>query len=283
MRFTKMHGIGNDYIYVDGFAETVKDPARAAREMSDRHLGIGGDGLILILPSDKADVRMRMFNADGSEAEMCGNGVRCLAKYAYDHGISRRNPMTVETGRGVLTLSLKVVEDKVREATVNMGEPILALAEIPVDARKLPPAGREDEFVLKLDGSSFNALFVSMGNPHAVMFVENVAAVDLARWGPKVERHEAFPRRMNAHWVQVQSRGEVIMRTWERGSGATLACGTGACAVCVAGVRTGRTGRKIVAHLPGGDLSLEWREADNCVYMTGPAVEVFSGQWFGTE
>jgi diaminopimelate epimerase len=178
---------------------------------------------------------------------------------------------------------LKVVEDKVREATVNMGEPILALAEIPVDARKLPPAGREDEFVLKLDGSSFNALFVSMGNPHAVMFVENVAAVDLARWGPKVERHEAFPRRMNAHWVQVQSRGEVIMRTWERGSGATLACGTGACAVCVAGVRTGRTGRKIVAHLPGGDLSLEWREADNCVYMTGPAVEVFSGQWFGTE
>jgi diaminopimelate epimerase len=251
--------------------------------MSDRHLGIGGDGLILILPSDKADVRMRMFNADGSEAEMCGNGVRCLAKYAYDHGISRRNPMTVETGRGVLTLSLKVVEDKVREATVNMGEPILALAEIPVEARKLPPAGRADEFALNLDGSSFNAFFVSMGNPHAVMFVENVAAVDLARWGPKVERHEAFPRRMNAHWVQVQSRDEVIMRTWERGSGATLACGTGACAVCVAGVRTGRTGRRIVAHLPGGDLSLEWREADNCVYMTGPAVEVFSGQWFGIE
>jgi diaminopimelate epimerase len=272
MNFTKMHGIGNDYVYVNGFAETVADPARLAIKISDRHTGVGGDGLILILPSKKADVRMRMFNADGSEAEMCGNGIRCVAKYAFDHGLTKANPMRVETGAGVLSLALTLNKSKVRQVTVNMGEPILEPAKVPVDAAKLKKG--------LVGVSEFgHATFVSMGNPHAVMFVKDVAAIDLPRVGPLVEHHAAFPRRINAHWVQVHSKSEVTMRTWERGSGITLACGTGACAVCVAGVLTGKTGRKVVAHLPGGDLHLEWRESDNCVYMTGPATEVFTGQW----
>jgi diaminopimelate epimerase len=283
MKFTKMHGIGNDYIYVNGFAEKVADPVQLARVVSDRHTGIGGDGLILILPSEKADVRMRMFNADGSEAEMCGNGIRCVAKYAYDHGLSKANPMKVETGRGVLTLALETRGGKVERVTVNMGEPILSLAEIPVDRDKVVKGGREHEY--RISGAQSNelleAIFVSMGNPHAVIYTADVKAVDLNRAGPTVENQKAFPKRINTHWVQVQSRGEVTMRTWERGSGITLACGTGACAVCVAGVLSGRTDRKILAHLPGGDLTLEWREADNCVYMTGPATEVFSGEWNG--
>jgi diaminopimelate epimerase len=257
MKFTKLHGIGNDYIYVNGFAETVAHPARLAVKISDRHFGVGTDGLILALPSRIADVRMRMFNADGSEAEMCGNGIRGLAKFAFDHGLARENPMTVETGCGVLTLSLDVQRGKVRAATVNMGRPILSLPKIGVNARKLVH--------FKGVGDLRHASFVSMGNPHAVMFVRDVAAVDLARIGPAVEHHPAFPRRINAHWVQVHSRTEVTMRTWERGSGITLACGTGACAVCVAGFLAGKTGRKILAHLPGGDLRLEWRASDNCV------------------
>jgi diaminopimelate epimerase len=280
MRFTKMHGIGNDYVYVNGFSETVADPAQLAVKISDRHFGVGADGLILILPSQKADVRMRMFNADGSEAEMCGNGIRCLAKYAFDHGLSRSNPMKVETGRGVLTLDLEVVEGKVRRAKVNMGEPILELEKIPVLPTEIGKGLDSHDYRITLkNGTVFDAVFVSMGNPHAVSFVPDVAQVDVARLGPLVENHHAFPRRMNAHWVQIQSRSEVIMRTWERGSGITLACGTGACAVCVAGVLTDRTDRKILAHLPGGDLELEWSAANNNVYMTGPATEVFSGEW----
>lgn len=275
MKFTKMHGIGNDYIYISGFEQPVVNPADLARRVADRHFGIGGDGLILILPSDKADVRMRMFNADGSESEMCGNGIRCVAKYAFDHGLTRNNPLKVETGRGVLTLNLDVDRGTVRQVTVNMGEPILKLADIPVDASKLSPAA--GGHMHRLDFG--DAVFVSMGNPHAVMFVPDVKAVNLNQLGPNVENHAAFPRRINAHWVQILNPGEVIMRTWERGSGITLACGTGACAVCVAGVLTGKTDRKILAHLPGGDLRLEWRESDNCVYMTGPAAEVFSGTW----
>ena len=282
MRFTKMHGIGNDYIYVNGFAEHVQDPVQTAREVSDRHFGIGGDGLILILPSEKADVRMRMFNADGSEAEMCGNGVRCVAKYAYDHGLARKNPMRIETGRGVLSFSLAVGSDgKVDNVTVNMGEPILSLPEIPVDREKVIKGSREHEYRISINQANelLDATFVSMGNPHAVMYTTDVKKIDLARVGPMVENHKAFPRRINAHWAQVHSQNELTMRTWERGSGITLACGTGACAVCVASVLTGRTARKVLAHLPGGDLALEWRESDNCVYMTGPAVEVFSGDW----
>ena len=268
MKFTKMHGIGNDYVYVDCFKERVDSPASVSRAISDRHKGIGSDGLILIMPSKIADVRMRMFNADGSESEMCGNGVRCVAKYAFDHGLSNSNPIKVETGRGVLTIAMKIVEGTVREATVDMGAPIVALEQVPVDESKLT-----DE----VNG----ATFVSMGNPHAVMFVDDVASLDLNLIGPRVEHHPAFPRRINAHWAQIHSPEEVTMRTWERGSGITQACGTGAAAVCVAGVLTNRTNRKILAHLPGGDLTLEWREGDSHVYKTGPAVEVFSGEWFG--
>ena len=281
MRFTKMHGIGNDYVYVDGFKESVADPARLARKISDRHLGIGSDGLILILPSESADVRMRMFNADGSESEMCGNGVRCVAKYAFDHGLSKNNPMRVETGRGVLTLSLQTMAGTVQQVTVDMGEPILALPEIPVQRDALVKGAGENEYRIALGDELLDATFVSMGNPHAVVFIEDAAGIDLPRLGPLVERHKAFPRRINAHWVQVHSPSEVTMRTWERGSGITLACGTGACAVCVAGALTGRTSRTLLAHLPGGDLRLEWRESDNRVYMTGPATEVFSGNWPG--
>jgi diaminopimelate epimerase len=284
MRFTKMHGIGNDYVYVNGFEETVSDPVAVAKKVSDRHTGIGGDGLILVLPSDRADVRMRMFNADGSESEMCGNGVRCVAKLAYDRGLSRNNPMKVETGRGVLTLDLKVVEGKVREVTVNMGPPILPLEQIPVDPSAVGavPDGAHT-YLINLEGQErvSRATFVSMGNPHAVIFVDDVKSVALARVGPLVENDKAFPRRINAHWVQVHSPSEVTMVTWERGSGITQACGTGACAVAVAGALTGRTGRNVLAHLPGGDLRLEWREADNNVYMTGPATEVFTGEWNG--
>jgi diaminopimelate epimerase len=281
MRFTKMHGIGNDYVYVNGFAEHVADPARTAINVSDRHTGIGSDGLILILPSDKADVRMRMFNADGSEGEMCGNGVRCVAKYAFDHGLTKSNPMRVETGRGVLSLALATNSGKVEEVTVNMDQPILDLAKIPVDREKVVAGSREHEYRLSMSQGNelVDATFVSMGNPHAVIYAPDVKSLDLSRIGPPLEHHKAFPRRMNVHWAQIVSRDEVIMRTWERGSGITWACGTGACAVCVAGVLTGRTNRKILAHLPGGDLTLEWRESDGNVYMTGPATEVFSGEW----
>ena len=224
-----------------------------------------------------------MFNADGSESEMCGNGVRCVAKYAYDHKLSRNNPMKIETGRGVLTLDLKVENDEVTWVTVRMAEPILALPEVPVNgslvARSKAANSTEYDLILPDSKEILQATFVSMGNPHATIFVDDVSKVALEKLGPQVEHHKAFPRRINAHWVQVHSRNEVTMRTWERGSGVTLACGTGACAVCVSGVLTGRTDRKILAHLPGGDLQLEWSEADNNVYMTGPATEVFNGEW----
>lgn len=264
-----MHGIGNDYVYINGFDETVDDPAALARAIADRHFGVGGDGLILILPHEDgvdADVRMRMFNADGSEAEMCGNGIRCVAKYAHDHGLTDAKPMRVQTGNGVLPIDFEMDADgKVVTATVDMGEPILDLPSIPVDASKI-------------DAELDDASFVSMGNPHIMLYVDKTGDQHLTL-GPKIETHPAFPNRINVHYVQVHSPTEVTVKHWERGSGPTLACGTGACAVCVAGVLTGRTERKIVAHLPGGDLQLEWHESDNHVYMTGPAAEVFSGEW----
>jgi diaminopimelate epimerase len=209
MKFTKMQGIGNDYVYIDSLSETVADPVALAVTIADRHFGVGGDGLILILPSAKADVRMRMFNADGSEAEMCGNGVRCVAKYAFDHGLSKSNPMTVETGRGVLTLALKVIEGKAREVTVNMGEPILNLADIPVDRENVVVENNVGEYRLSIPQPNgpllLDATFVSMGNPHVVMYTKDVKAIDLSRLGPLIEHHKAFPRRINAHWVQVHS------------------------------------------------------------------------------
>ncbi len=289
MRFTKMHGIGNDYVYVDCFSERVDDPAGTAVLVSDRRTGLGADGLILICPSERADVRMRMFNADGSEAQMCGNGIRCVAKYSFDHGLAQAgmefsvagqgtfsNSLRVETGRGILTLGLEVAEnDKIQRVCVNMGQPILAAKEIPtgLDTEKVVNEA------IEIDGREYSMTCVSMGNPHAVFFCDDVDEVELERIGPMIENHELFPERINAHFVKVEGPGEITMRTWERGSGVTLACGTGACACAVAGVLTGRTERGVLAHLPGGDLELNWCEDDNCVYMTGPAVEVFSGEW----
>jgi diaminopimelate epimerase len=275
MRFTKMQGAGNDYVYVNCFSEPLpNDPAALARQISDRHFGVGGDGLILICPSEVADARMRMFNADGSESEMCGNGVRCVAKYVFDHGLSDKETLKIETGRGVLTLDLEVVEGLVERVRVDMGQPILKAADIPttfagdrVVRAKLPVAGRELEVTC-----------VSMGNPHCITYVDRLSDEWVLGVGPQIEVDGHFPRRVNAEFVEVISPREVWMRVWERGSGETLACGTGASAVCVAGVLTGITERKILAHLPGGDLELEWAANDH-VYMTGPAVEVFSGEW----
>jgi diaminopimelate epimerase len=276
MRFTKMQGIGNDYVYVDCFREQVGDPATLAVRVSDRHFGVGADGLILILPGEAGHVRMRMFNVDGSESEMCGNGIRCVAKYAYDHGLAKANPMRVETAAGMKNVELAVGPDgAVAAATVDMGPPILAADAIPVRV----PQDRAIDVALRTSSRAFQMTCLSMGNPHAVVFVEDVHAVPLAELGPEIEHHPLFPQRVNAHFVQVHSPQEVTLRTWERGSGVTLGCGTGASAVCVAGVLTRRTERRITAHLPGGDLKLYWREEDDHVLLTGPAAEVFSGEW----
>jgi diaminopimelate epimerase len=277
MRFTKMHGLGNDYVYVDCFTEKLDDPRQLAIAISDRHFGVGSDGLILVMPStEAADVRMRMFNADGSEAQMCGNGVRCVAKYAHDYGHTAANPMRVQTAAGIKTIELKLGPDgKVVAATVDMGKPILEPEKIPVLIRQ----ARAVDVTIKTANRVFQMTCVSMGNPHAVFFVDDVTSVPLAQLGPEIENHPVFPARVNAHFVQVHSPTEVTIRTWERGSGITLACGTGASAVCVAGVQTHKTARKILAHLPGGDLKLEWRASDEHVMMTGPATEVFTGDW----
>ncbi len=276
MRFTKMHGAGNDYIYINCFEESLPDrPEELARRMSDRHFGVGGDGLVLISHSEIADARMRMFNADGSESEMCGNAIRCVAKFIYDRDISRRNPMTIETGAGPLTLDLFTTGDQVDRVRVDMGEPILTAEQIPTTFSGEQVVDAE----LAVGGKSLRVTCVSMGNPHCVVFVDQPTDDWVLGVGPQIEVDPHFPNRVNAEFVQVLSRSEVRQRTWERGSGETLACGTGACAVCVAGVLTGRTDRQIVVHLPGGDLEIEWNEADNHVYKTGPAVEVFSGDW----
>ncbi len=251
MKFTKMHGIGNDYVYVSTFDQKPPaDPSALAVKVSDRHFGIGSDGLILIGPTERADARMRMFNADGSESEMCGNGIRCVAKYVYDHGIARKSRVRIETGRGILTLDIEVEDEKARRVKVDMGAPILQGSDIPTTLPGDPPI----EVPVTVNGYSVRVTAVSMGNPHAVVFVDDVVGYPVEAVGAALERHPSFPRRVNAHFVQVLDRGEVRMRTWERGSGITLACGTGACAVCVAGVLTGKADRKILAHLPGGDL-----------------------------
>ena len=273
-----MHGIGNDYVYVSTFdQEAPGDPSRLAIAVSDRHFGIGSDGLILITPSDRADARMRMFNADGSESEMCGNGVRCVAKYIYDHGISRKGRVTIETGRGVLTLDLEVEADCVARVRVDMGAPILEAAEIPTTLPGRPPV----DVPLTVEGHDLKITAVSMGNPHAVVYVDDVHRFPVEAVGAALERHPSFPRRVNVHFVEVISCDEVKMRTWERGSGITLACGTGACAVAVAGGLTGRTRQRVLAHLPGGDLRLDWDGPGAPVFMTGSATEVFSGEWSG--
>lgn len=275
MRFTKMHGAGNDYVYVNCFAEKFpRDPAALAMAVSDRHKGIGADGLILICPSETADARMRMYNADGSESEMCGNGVRCVGKYVYDHGIAHRDELRIETGRGVLTLQVLADNGKAQRLRVNMGAPILKSADIPTTLPGDPPIRQK----LQLKDRTLEVTCVSMGNPHCVTFVDELTDDWVLRIGPEIEKHSAFPRRVNAEFIQVISPHEFRMRVWERGSGETQACGTGACASAVAGVLAGLTERRVLAHLPGGDLELEWAKSGE-VYMTGPAAEVFTGEW----
>ena len=276
MRFVKMQGIGNDYVYVDCIRQPLpSDIASLATKISDRNFGVGGDGLILICPSDKADARMRMFNNDGSESEMCGNGVRCVAKFVYDHGIAKKTSLAIETGRGVLKLELETAGGKCHQVRVDMGEPILVAENIPTSLLGTPPL----EVPLVIDGVELKVTCVSMGNPHCITFVKEITNEMVLGIGPKVEKHSAFPRRTNVEFVRVDNPDEITMRVWERGSGETLACGTGACAVAVAGVLTGRTDRSIIAHLRGGDLRLDWSKTDNHVFMTGPAVEVFQGEW----
>jgi diaminopimelate epimerase len=280
MRFTKMQGCGNDYVYVDLFREKLTgDMSKLAVKVADRHFGVGGDGLILICPSERADAKMRMFNADGSEAEMCGNGLRCVAKYVYDHGIARKERLTIETGRGILTVDLEVQGGRAQRVRVDMGEPILEAGTIPTLLKGNPPVEQAITYGPEPSGT-LNVTCVSMGNPHAVAFVDELSKKLVHTVGPLVEMHEAFPRRTNVEFVKVNSRADAHMRVWERGSGETMACGTGACAVAVAGVLTGRFDRKVTLHLLGGDLDIEWG-ADNHVYKTGPAVEVFSGDWPG--
>jgi diaminopimelate epimerase len=289
MKFTKMHGLGNDYVYINCFEEQVDDPASLAIRLSNRHTGIGADGLILICPADLAHARMRIFNADGSEAEMCGNGIRCVAKYVYDHQLIATGDeisvpgqetfeasLQIETARGILTLGLEIDgADKVRRVCVNMGRPILKADQIPVALE----AQRVIDEPIEIAGKEFTMTCVSMGNPHAVFFCDDLNEIELGTVGPLVEHHELFPNRINAHFVKPLAPDEFTMRSWERGSGITLACGTGACACVVAGALTGRCERKVLAHLAGGDLDLNWCQEDDCVYMTGPAVEVFTGNW----
>jgi diaminopimelate epimerase len=276
MQFTKMHGAGNDYVYVDCFAQPVPDRLpELAQRIADRRFGVGGDGMILIRPSQRADARMQMFNADGSEAEMCGNGIRCVAKYVYDHGICRRDELRIETGTGVLAVRVETDGGLVRQVRVDMGEPILDAAAIPTTLPGTPIA----DVPLEVAGRRVTVTSVSMGNPHCVIFVPEATDELVLGLGPQIETDPHFPARVNVEFVEVLGPGEVRQRTWERGSGETWACGTGASAVCVAGVLTGRTARRIVNHLRGGDLVLEWNAADGRVYMTGPAEEVFQGQW----
>ena len=273
-----MHGAGNDYVYVDCFRQPPPaDPATMAREISHRRFGVGGDGLILIRPSDVADARMQMFNADGSEGEMCGNGIRCVAKFVYDHGLAQKPRLQIETAAGVLGVDTQLGDDgRVDGVTVDMGRPILEAPQIPTT---LTASGRVVDFAATFDGFDCRVTCVSMGNPHCVVFVDELSDSLVHGVGPEIERDPRFPSRVNVEFVQKVSDVEVRQRTWERGSGETWACGTGASAVCVAGVLAGKTARRITNRLLGGDLVLEWDESSDHVHMTGPAVEVFSGQW----
>ena len=274
MKFTKMHGLGNDYIYVNCFIETVENPSEVAKIVSDRHFGIGSDGLVLIMPSDKADFRMRMFNSDGSEAEMCGNAIRCVGKYVFDNGLTKNKVVNIETLAGIKVLELKEKGGEIELIRVDMGEPILEPSRIPVLSQK-------DLFkseTIVVDGNEFKVTCVSMGNPHAVTYVDNVDNFPLEKIGSKMEIHDLFPRKINAEFVEVIDRNTLKMRVWERGAGETLACGTGACAVLVSSVLNGVSERKAVVRLLGGELIIEWDENNNHVYKTGPATKVFEGE-----
>ena len=279
MKFTKMEGLGNDYVYVDCFREKVSDAAALAVRVSDRHFGVGADGLILICPSERADARMEMYNADGSRGEMCGNGIRCVAKYVYDHGIARKDDLAIETDAGVKRLQVFASGGRVERVSVDMDAPRLERADIPMTGL----GGRVVAEKFLVLGRTFEITAVNMGNPHCVTFIKGVRDFDLGAYGPAIERHPAFPRRVNAEFVEVESRKSLRMRVWERGSGETLACGTGACATAVAAVLNGLADRAVTVHLLGGDLEIEWLADDASVRMTGPAREVFSGEWPDSE
>jgi diaminopimelate epimerase len=275
MKFTKMQGAGNDYVYINGLKEKIKDPASLAISISDRHFGIGSDGLVLILPSAVADFRMRMFNSDGSESEMCGNATRCIGKFVFEKGLTDKTDISLETLAGVKRLLLNVENGKVNSVRVDMGEPILEPKQIPIHLDET----RVINYPIAVESRKVNITAVSMGNPHAVIFMDDLQELDIQKSGPKVESHPLFPKRTNTEFAQVISPTHIKMRVWERGAGETLACGTGACATAVAGVLNGKTERKVTLELLGGNLEVEWSEADNHVYMTGPAVTVFEGDW----
>lgn len=277
MRFTKMHGLGNDYVYVNCFREHIENPPAAARFVSDRHFGVGSDGLIMINPSEKADFEMEMYNADGSRGEMCGNGIRCVGKYVYDYGLTDKTSISVETLGGIKYLDLMVKDGKTQLVRVNMGEPELSPKRIPVIPQKEGDETVIDAPIL-VEGKEYRITGVSMGNPHAVVYVDDVEGLNIEAIGPKFERHERFPNRVNTEFAKVLDGHTVQMRVWERGSGETLACGTGACAVAVASILNGLTENTVTVKLSGGDLQIEWDREKNLVYMTGPATVVFDGE-----
>jgi diaminopimelate epimerase len=276
LKFTKMQGTGNDYIIIDGRKNKIGNYKKIARGMCDRHFGVGSDGVLILLDSNIADSRMRIFNPDGSEAEMCGNGIRCFAKYLYEHEIIREKQISIETAAGIKKMDLIIKKGAVESIVVNMGEPILQRERIPMIGK---PGMVIDEILQLADGSRFTITSVSMGNPHVVIFVEEIEKFPIDKYGLLVENHTLFPKRTNVEFVKVISKNEVIQRTWERGTGETLSCGTGASAVTAACILNKLTGRKILIRLKGGDLKTEWREEDNNIYLSGPAVEVFRGEW----
>ena len=276
MRFTKMHGIGNDYIYINGLEQPVPDPAALSVRMSRAHFGCGSDGLILILPSDRADFRMRMFNADGSESGMCGNGIRCVARYCHDRGLTDKTDLTVETGAGIKRLLLTLdAQGQTQSVRVDMGAPRLDGPGIPSTLSQTPVLGHP----VTVDGATYALTLVNMGNPHAVTFVPDPDAAPVTTHGPLLENHALFPSRANVEFVQVVDRGHLRMRVWERGTGETLACGTGACAALVAGVLNGLCEHEAVVSLRGGDLQVAWAGGQTSVFMSGPATFVYDGEW----
>lgn len=276
LKFTKMQGLGNDYVYIDAIHQKIEDVSSLAKIVSNRNWGIGSDGLILIDKSTIADFKMRMFNPDGSESEMCGNGIRCVGKFAYDKGLTNKEQITIETLAGIKKLELNVENEKVETITVDMGEPILKAKEIPVISNEKPVKNLK----IKALDRGFLATCVSMGNPHTVIVVEDVEKFDVARYGKEIEKDEKFPNKTNVEFIEVEDRGCIKMRVWERGTGETLACGTGACGSVVAGAINGIINRKANVELLGGNLQIEWKEEDNHVYMTGPAVTVFEGELY---
>ncbi len=275
MKFTKMEGCGNDYVYVNGFETKIENPRELSKIVSDRHFGIGSDGLIIIEPSEMADFRMSMYNADGSQGKMCGNGIRCVAKYVYDNHMTDKTIITVETLSGIKTLVLNIKDGKVSTVRVDMGSPVLKAENIPVVSQKEQMI---DE-TLQIDGTEYRVTCISMGNPHAVTFIEDTDLLDIEHIGPMFENDEIFPERINTEFIQVIDRKTIKMRVWERGSGETLACGTGACASVVACVLNGKTDDAVTVKLRGGDLFIEYDREKNTVFMTGPANVVFTGEF----